>query len=470
MGIWQGLLLWLDHDKSLYSMVGGALLGFSGAILFWAKPTSAALVVIICLLAFSFYAAAFRALWKGLLTGFLGLSIGLLLPLFAGRTLSNLYEDMLLTSKLRVVLFNMADEAQYEFLSDFFYKSWQLIAGALPYYMLPRHISFLPPWFGPLAFGILTISLLYFCLLTIKSLNKMTLIRLVFCIGWLLSFGFLSIRSRFAFGQIGFWAISVILLTMLYLMIAWVIHNKIQTIHGKTSSSAPSAKLILWGFVALLLPFVHAIGTSNHYSFSTAWAAIFYLIAILLFIELFPPFVRPLLFPFISGALICAMVVFVIKGGSTPYRQKGAIWNMNTVVSLRFGHEEVKTDLKTANYLKIMQQNANENGFIEGTPVIDLSGKNPGLTYAIGGTAPVAPWFLGGHSGSNEFADLVLSHWSQDDLKQAWIITSTKGRRTLDPRLLLTRGLEFPKGYDAVGTANDPFENVADTLWKPKGD
>jgi hypothetical protein len=71
---------------------------------------------------------------------------------------------------------------------------------------------------------------------------------------------------------------------------------------------------------------------------------------------------------------------------------------------------------------------------------------------------------------STQFARNILNDWKDDELQQAWVLTS-EIFTSLPESLLEEKGLDFPEGYQKVTTITIPIasyrEHPTITLWKP---
>jgi hypothetical protein len=165
---------------------------------------------------------------------------------------------------------------------------------------------------------------------------------------------------------------------------------------------------------------------------------------------------------FVGFSLLAMFVV-----GREAYRQDSYIWDMDRRTSIRFGAETV---LLTDNYSEAftaLQNAALDNGMQADMPIIDMTGNSPGLVYVLNGRAYAYPWMAGDYEGSEELARMTLSYWSDDLIKEAWILSSD-GPRELPKTLLIERGLNFPEDYEHVVTVYlEVYDGVNVSLWKP---
>jgi hypothetical protein len=91
-------------------------------------------------------------------------------------------------------------------------------------------------------------------------------------------------------------------------------------------------------------------------------------------------------------------------------------------------------------------------GFDLNTPLIDLSGHSPGILFAIKAKNIGHPWNLGGYPGSLAFVKAGLSHFSCEDISQAWILFEPNGPRKISSELMRELGADFPLNYIQVGS------------------
>ena len=117
---------------------------------------------------------------------------------------------------------------------------------------------------------------------------------------------------------------------------------------------------------------------------------------------------------------------------------------------------------------------AQEGGFTPGTPVVDLTGQNPGTLFALEAEAVGAPWIIGGARGSLDFVTRTLQRVPQDKLKRSWLLVETgKGRgwswnRPIPKEIFARLDLDFPSGYEKRAEWELGKDKIL-SLYAPKG-
>ncbi|VVP26365.1 hypothetical protein PS870_04089 [Pseudomonas fluorescens] len=208
-------------------------------------------------------------------------------------------------------------------------------------------------------------------------------------------------------------------------------------------------------FIALafaLFPYIYAFGTNNNYWQVGSLAGFFWLLSGLV---LLAPALRGEKTVLILAPLALAtqliVVVLVQTGMESPYRQTQPL-RLNSY-SVEVG--EVGTTLvlseEYAGYLIEARSAALQAGFQPGTPVIDLSGQSPGMLYAMGATSIGQAWMIGGYPGSFKMASEALKRVRCDQLAAAWLLTEPEGPRSLSDNLVSSFGAK-PSDYEVVGS------------------
>ena len=150
-----------------------------------------------------------------------------------------------------------------------------------------------------------------------------------------------------------------------------------------------------------------------------------------------------------------------------PYRSVAPIYEQTEIIQILGRQDTLKVDIKTANYIRRLQKIALAAGWVEGTPLIDLTGGSPGANVVLSSTFIGTPWTLGGYKGSTEFVHKALSLGSNETLKSAWVLTAISGTRSLPNILLQEFGLNFPSSYILVGKVTTGHRSEIQSLWRP---
>lgn len=231
---------------------------------------------------------------------------------------------------------------------------------------------------------------------------------------------------------------------------------------------------ILRSLYGILIAFAIAFGTINPYVWVFANIVCVFALSLLFLIDCLPENTH-------SKALMGLAILFLIvvpytvfikplqRWSPMTYGQDVEVWKMETNVPIRLGKETVITSPRYGLAFTTLQNDALANGFMEGTPVIDLTGMAPGLIYVLDGRSPVYPWYSGGYPNSTRFVRNILKDWTDVDFKKAWVLTS-ENRRKIPSTLIDERGGKFPGGFQKVSSVIIPTkDNIVVELWKPSG-
>lgn len=227
---------------------------------------------------------------------------------------------------------------------------------------------------------------------------------------------------------------------------AWQLHRK-ELFSGVTRQDFSNAALFL------TIPHVFAFGTISNYWYQGSSAAIFWLFAGL---ALLGPVLRKaagarVILPVAFAAL--AVTALVMQSAyQNPYRQPQPLAGNATRVD---GGEVGMTPLLSrdiAVYLQNAIQTADKAGLTAGTPIIDLSGRLPGLVFLLNARSLGQAWLIGGYSGSLNLAAGSLALTSCEEIAQAWLLVEPDGPRSIPMDLISTYGADFVSDYRLVGS------------------
>ncbi|MDR1081627.1 MAG: hypothetical protein LBQ79_11895, partial [Deltaproteobacteria bacterium] len=156
-----------------------------------------------------------------------------------------------------------------------------------------------------------------------------------------------------------------------------------------------------------------------------------------------------------SGVLIGCGAVYCSAGH--PYRQDAELWNQRTPASIPAGGGEVYLSERRARYVAGLQAQANASGFRPGGILIDLSGQQPGSSYAVGGFMPKSLWITSGYPGSRTWISTGLDKLSCSEIARSWLLVDLMPlTEPLDPRFLLGHGAKVPEDYEPAAKALFP--------------
>ena len=216
-------------------------------------------------------------------------------------------------------------------------------------------------------------------------------------------------------------------------------------------------------FIFLALPFAYSFGSNDNYWLKAIGAGIFWVLAGLVLIV---PAMNHQRFKsmVISLALAGQMmtVVLVDHAIEHPFRQPQPLRENDYPVAWGEAGSTLIFDGSSGQYLSEAMDLVERGSFSHGTPMIDLSGRAPGLLHAIGAKSIGLPWFPGGYPGSNEYARDALKRVACEELAVAWLLTEPGGHREISADILSDFGADTGNDYKVIGTlttVENPAQN-----------
>lgn len=151
----------------------------------------------------------------------------------------------------------------------------------------------------------------------------------------------------------------------------------------------------------------------------------------------------------VSGVWLLTTAICLTASMESPPRQADL---RDATASVRLASRgTVLLAPELASYLSALEAGMNAEGFLPGTPILDLTGESPGVVYHVRGQATADPWVIGGYVGSRDRLERQLRlHTDCLTLGQSWLIVSPDGKRRIDVEILSIFGLDFPSGYRQI--------------------
>lgn len=267
--------------------------------------------------------------------------------------------------------------------------------------------------------------------------------------------------------------ISTILFSLFGIcFIAWT-YNLFTSYFFPDSEYNPTClyKGLLFSILFVVVSFASSFGTNNNIIRHVSISAVFIAVSIFIIFQLITPQkVRTITTCFL-GILMTVMVGFYLNNAyNKPYRLPGNIADQTVLATFVNPKHRLFLDSSTAQYAQDLMDYALKAGWEQGTPLIDMTGGSPGALVILDARIVGTPWILGGYTGSNIFAEKVLSSVDYKLLEQAWILTAPNGRRQISDQVLKNVGLKFPDEYGLVGIMKTGHRNETQMLWKPGAD
>jgi len=430
----------LTYQTKRSHLAGGIVIGISGFIAFLSKLTTAAFFAGILLFVILVERKKIREVVQIFIGGLIGLLSGVAFIYLNGQSIQSIYIKL---------------TRGYEAIS-LFEHSIESIFDPLWLYIKQLTLGYWWLWLG---YTFLLAAVRFY----FKKINR-TFNGVEFRILAGIWLGVLFLAGLFI--ETGYWAGLLYGFTLIFLIIS---RGKVST---SVETDTDQGKAILRSLYGVLIAFSIAFGTINQYTWVFANIICVFVLSLLFLVEAFPNVIRSYTQ---KGLVILFLIIipytlFVVPLSSkrpVTYGQDIEVTRMETKSSIRLGKEEVITSPKYALAFKTLQNDAIADGFVEGTPVIDLTGMAPGLVYVLDGRSPVYPWYSGGYPNSTRFVQNILKDWTNEDFDKAWVLTS-ENKRQIPSTLVTERGKKFPEEYKKVTSVIIPTkDNITVELWKP---
>lgn len=374
-------------------VIGWICIGFGGAIVFLAKPSTAALLgpsVIACQL------ASGRGHWKMLVSAGLASVITILAFIFLIDWGVNDFAEAIVDGITFLKLLGSGQEFGKIFRVDTFNPT-------------SREMVFL--------FALLIIMVVAFIS------NPLSKIR--FCLD---IFMFLLAISSIAYlfwpgaPLIGVRGTVIVALPIAAIFAALIISR------GKLSEPR---KFLPLAILLLAAPHIYAFGTNGNYWSRGSAVMLFWGLSAVVFLA---PLIgqhaslKDLRTPVIVMQFV--LVSLLLKAVAAPYRQEAFDRKSFVAWDLR-EHGQIMVSEKTRKYLAQARSVASQAGVSPGDNMIDLTGRSPGLLYDLQVVSLGQPWQVGGYPGSKALAIASLREESCESLSRAWLLTEPDGPRHL---------------------------------------
>lgn len=224
----------------------------------------------------------------------------------------------------------------------------------------------------------------------------------------------------------------------------------------------------------LALPHVYAFGTGNNYWALGSAAGIFWVLAGLVFLSPIASNRKFLALLLPLGLAVQIITVTLVQSGiETPYRQPQPLRDNDYKLEIGKPGSSLVLSNGFGQYFLEAINLAKQAGFKQGTPMIDLTGKSPGILYALSASNIGQAWNIGGYPGSDKLAVEMLKKVACEQLSRAWILDEPDSPRKISPAILSSFGANLATDFEIVGTlktaegAGGYKEARIQQLWKP---
>ena len=103
-----------------------------------------------------------------------------------------------------------------------------------------------------------------------------------------------------------------------------------------------------------------------------------------------------------------------------------------------------------------MEKISKKLSFNKGTPLLDLTGYSPGITYILGAESIGQPWMFSSYKGTKKYIYQSLLSVKCSKLASAWLLKAEGVYPSkLPTKLLYHSGIDFKKNYQLMGVVND---------------
>ncbi|NMW21072.1 MAG: hypothetical protein HKK67_05460 [Chlorobiaceae bacterium] len=203
----------------------------------------------------------------------------------------------------------------------------------------------------------------------------------------------------------------------------------------------------------LVFPHIYVFGTDFNYWVAARAAAFFWLISFLMLLVMSVN-KNHLKITIISICVVVQLltVAIVVTGLTIPYRQPQSLFQNSYSTVIGKSKSTLILSNSSGQYIDNAIKSAKKAKFKEGTSVIDLTGRSPGMLYALGANSTSQAWIIGGYKGSNQVAEVALKKVSAEELASAWLLFEPSGPRSISIEVLKSFGADFNKDYEVVAS------------------
>ncbi|PTY06636.1 hypothetical protein DB347_11390 [Opitutaceae bacterium EW11] len=242
----------------------------------------------------------------------------------------------------------------------------------------------------------------------------------------------------------------------------------IPTVGGAEGRPArrATAKLLLW-VLLVVLPFAGAYGSTTSMYLNGALYSVCWLAATLLALgEIATRWGTGKVVPFVTVPLALFAVAQLYHGQIyLPYMSTAPLWTNTVPTAVGNEHSIVLLDPESSAFINYTRNTLNEHGFKPGDDIFCFFNV-PGLVYAVGGRSPVAPWYFGRIYVGNPVEESQMQAAGPERRRRAWLITQAEVTQFRDH--FHRGGIDFPEGYEQIGSMLNPQSHLEVKIWKPR--
>lgn len=217
-------------------------------------------------------------------------------------------------------------------------------------------------------------------------------------------------------------------------------------------SESRDARVLAESVFLMLLPMIWAFGSNITYYRGNA--GIFYVLAGASLLRLLPKTIRRDATVLRLGAYALAVQLCVGVTGAgflaSPYRHPGPLLAAGSPLRLGRSTQPVRVDAKYAAYFDEAAAAAQRAGLPMGTWIIDLTGVSPGLLHHFGAFGAGSPWLIGHYDTRDRQAFVMLAHESCAVMAGAWVLDEPGSRWRISASVLKSYGADLQSDFEAV--------------------
>jgi hypothetical protein len=204
-----------------------------------------------------------------------------------------------------------------------------------------------------------------------------------------------------------------------------------------------------------ILTVIYGLGSNNDIIMTTSTSSFFILIALIFILgRVSDPQDYGFKLVSLCGLTVIISIGLVVISWSTPYRQPPDLWSYSSQASIRKVGASLNFHPVIAGFLSDIHSQASNAGLQHGTPMIDLTGRAPGIIYALGGYTPGAFWLNSSNLNAKNYALHMIGKISCANMARSWIVWEKRPPYSgLDPEILKPSGISFPSDFQFVATA-----------------
>jgi hypothetical protein len=203
-----------------------------------------------------------------------------------------------------------------------------------------------------------------------------------------------------------------------------------------------------------MLPYAYAFGTNTNYWSAAARAGLFWFLAGFVICITYAAGSSTWQRPLSAAAIALAVSLGVLHSAmESPYRQTQPLRSQSSLVDIIPGKFRLFLPKETAAYIRELRQLGAANGFVAGTPALDLTGVSPGSLYVMGARPLGSAWTPSGYPGSGDLLTAALDSETCDAIAAAWILTEPAAA-AFSPEIFRRFGIDISTDYRDVGSIN----------------